>query len=257
MRAASKARALVRTAQRLIPEARSGVVVLAYHLVDGGTKGPVDLRKSEFLEQMRWLRDHANVVGLHEADPAGAPDQVVLTFDDAYLNFEQIVWPVLRSFDLPATLYVPIDFLDGGPCPIRDTSLPATSWDSLRRMADDGLDLGSHTWSHPDLRTVQGPALEREIRGSRGELEARLGHPVRSFCYPRGLFTEDAGEAVLRTYELGTVGGGRRYRPHTPRHRVPRTSIRRGDGVEVVKQLVRQRLWLEELLADTARQVLA
>lgn len=232
-------------------------MVLAYHLVDGGTKGPVDLRKAAFLEQMRWLRDHANVVGLHDADPAGAPDQVVLTFDDAYLNFEQVVWPILRAFELPATLYVPIDFLDGGPCPIRDTALPPVSWDALRRMADEGLDLGSHTWSHPDLRTVDGTDLTREIRGSRGELEARLGHPVRSFCYPRGLFTEASGDEVLRTYELGTVGGGRRYRPHTPRHRVPRTSIRRDHDLGVLKQLVTQRLWLEETLADTVRQVLA
>lgn len=257
MRSAGLARKWIRRAQQLVPAAQSGAVVLAYHLVEGGTDSPVDIRRSAFLEQMRWLRDHANVVSLHEVDPDGPPDQVVLTFDDAYANFHDVAWPVLRAFGLPATLYIPIDFLDGGATPIRDTTLPPCTWEQVRAMADAGLDLGSHTRSHCDLRTVSGQALVEEIRGSRGILEARLGHPVRSFCYPRGLFTEEAGEQVLRTYEWGTVGGGRRFRSSTPRHRVPRTSLRRGDDLTVLKAIVGQRFWIEEVLADTVRQGLA
>lgn len=257
MRSVASARAIVRAAQRAVPPASRGVTVLAYHLVDGGTGGPVDLPRATFVAHLDHLVASARVVALCDADPSGPPDQVVLTFDDAYLNFHDVIWPLLHERGLPATLYVPIDYVDGGSPPIRGTTLPPCTWDQLRAMAAGGLDIGSHTCSHPDLRTVDPAGLEREIVASRQLLEDRVGVPVRTFCYPRGLHTRAARSAVQRAYQLGVVGGGRKYRPGTPLHSVPRVSLRRDHPVDRFRDIVGQRVWLEELLADVARQWLA
>ena len=45
-----------------------------------------------------------------------------------------------------------------------------------------------HTLTHPDLTALDADAAEREIAGSKAALEARLGRPVRAFCYPAGLY---------------------------------------------------------------------
>jgi peptidoglycan/xylan/chitin deacetylase (PgdA/CDA1 family) len=258
MRKAAIARRVVHGLQRLVPRARNGVTVLAYHLVDGGTDSPVDLSLETFTSHLDWLVRHARVVDLDDVDPEGPADQVVLTFDDAYANFHDVIWPLLRARELPATLYVPIDYVDGeGACPIRGTDLPACTWDQLQAMADAGLSIGSHTFAHPDLRSVEGEALRREIVDSRAFLEERLGHPCPSFCYPRGLVTDGAAAVVTVAYRYGTVGGGRKLRGKTPPALVPRISLRREHGVDVLARMVQQRVWIEEFAADRVRQLLA
>jgi peptidoglycan/xylan/chitin deacetylase (PgdA/CDA1 family) len=80
-------------------------------------------------------------------------------------------------------------------------------WDGVRALADAGMGVGSHTHSHRVLQTLAPDALERELGGSRRELERRLGRAVRSIAYPVGYPV--AGSRSIRDavraagYELG------------------------------------------------------
>lgn len=60
------------------------------------------------------------------------------------------------------------------------------SWDEVRRLADAGHEIGSHSRTHPILPQCDDARLEREIVGSRQILEAKLGREVTTFCYPNG-----------------------------------------------------------------------
>lgn len=66
-----------------------------------------------FAEQMRFLHGHYSVVGLDEVLDSmhrgkRLPDDAVLiTFDDAYRDFQDVALPVLRQYEFPATLFVP------------------------------------------------------------------------------------------------------------------------------------------------------
>jgi peptidoglycan/xylan/chitin deacetylase (PgdA/CDA1 family) len=63
----------------------------------------------------------------------------------------------------------------------------AMSWDELRAIAADGVEIGCHTETHPILSRVASPEkLEREIHGAKEFLESRLWLPVNHFCYPNG-----------------------------------------------------------------------
>ena len=57
-------------------------------------------------------------------------------------------------------------------------------------MDAGGLEIGSHTVSHPILTTTDNDELRRELLESRARLEAELGHSVELFCYPNGGFDE-------------------------------------------------------------------
>ncbi|MCA9571037.1 MAG: polysaccharide deacetylase family protein [Myxococcales bacterium] len=245
----------IRALQDLLPPARRGACVLAYHLVEGGTGGVVDLPLQTFLTQLEVLQRAYRVVALHDVDPDGDPRQVVLTFDDAYANFYDVAWPELRARGLPATLYVPVGFVDGGPAPIRGTTATACTWEQLASMAAQGLDIGSHTVSHPDVGTLDAAGLDAEIAGSRTTLEERLGVPVRSFCYPRALVHARAEAVVARTYATATVGGGSRYTSRTDPHTIERVSIRSDHDLATFAAILRSRYWIEEGFADVVRQL--
>jgi peptidoglycan/xylan/chitin deacetylase (PgdA/CDA1 family) len=60
--------------------------------------------------------------------------------------------------------------------------------EQVRAMANGGMDIGSHSASHADLRALGPAEREREIAGSKHELEALLGRPVLAFAYPGGCY---------------------------------------------------------------------
>lgn len=62
----------------------------------------------------------------------------------------------------------------------------AASWAQIREMADAGIEIGSHTRTHPRLSLLSDEAVRVEIEGSKHDIEAQLSRPVTSFAYPHG-----------------------------------------------------------------------
>jgi len=71
-----------------------------------------------FERQMRHLARRYRVVSAPEVlaaldgGPPLPPKAVLITFDDAYRDFADVAWPVLRRCGLPATLFVPTAYPD-------------------------------------------------------------------------------------------------------------------------------------------------
>jgi peptidoglycan/xylan/chitin deacetylase (PgdA/CDA1 family) len=60
------------------------------------------------------------------------------------------------------------------------------TWDQVRALLEAGMDVESHGRRHRVLQTLDAAALEDELTGSRMELEAQIGRPVRAIAYPVG-----------------------------------------------------------------------
>ena len=252
-------RSLVQLGSSVFSPRAGATLVLAYHLVEGGSDSPVDLPRHVFEQHLRELGELARVVDLEAVlSPAADDDRpaVALTFDDAFENFASEVQPLLVEAGFPATLFAPVGFLEGDtPSPLRcDTALRPMSWGQLRAASSHRLiSVGSHSWTHSDLRRSSASELARELAGSRDHLEGRLGVPVTSFCYPRAQWSRRLESAVATAYELAVVGGGRAVTPRNLRpHRVYRVPIKR--QMSSLAPVLRSRVWIEEWLADKWRR---
>ncbi len=89
--------------------------------------------------------------------------------------------------------------------------LPLT-WDQILYLSRDGFEIGSHTRSHLDCGSSDAEALEREIAGSKADLEQRLGQEVKFFAFPWGQrrnMSPAAMELAGKTYAhvLSAYGG--------------------------------------------------
>jgi peptidoglycan/xylan/chitin deacetylase (PgdA/CDA1 family) len=62
----------------------------------------------------------------------------------------------------------------------------AASWDQIRKMAEAGVEIGSHTRTHPRLSALADEAVRMEIVGSKQDIEAQLSRPIHSLAYPHG-----------------------------------------------------------------------
>ncbi|MEJ7598657.1 MAG: polysaccharide deacetylase family protein [Kofleriaceae bacterium] len=60
------------------------------------------------------------------------------------------------------------------------------TWDQVRALARAGMDVESHGRQHRVLQTLDAQGLVDELAGSKRDLEAQLGRPVRAVAYPVG-----------------------------------------------------------------------
>ncbi|HXI89910.1 MAG TPA: polysaccharide deacetylase family protein [Blastocatellia bacterium] len=70
------------------------------------------------------------------------------------------------------------------------------SWAQAREMDAAGVQIGSHTATHPILTRVSDGRLRMEVCDSRSRLEAMLNREVDLFCYPNGDYDERVARAV-------------------------------------------------------------
>jgi peptidoglycan/xylan/chitin deacetylase (PgdA/CDA1 family) len=199
-----------------------GDVVLMYHAVGRPWREPHSLPRETFERQAAILaRDH-EVVPLGDlAEPDAGRPRVAMTFDDGYHDFHDIVVPVLREYDLPATVFVPPAFLgDENPDLARERfgvleALPPDeralmTRDELREVAESDLvTVGNHTLTHPDLSGLAREELEREVEAGREELADLLGRSVNLFSYPYGGYDDETfgrlRSVVGRSHDLAVT----------------------------------------------------
>ncbi len=98
--------------------------VLTYHRVDELETHPalypglISATPEAFDQQMSYLASSYHVVSMPDllkVFGTGArlpPRSVVITFDDAYRDFAEHAWPILKRYRLPVTLFVPTAFPD-------------------------------------------------------------------------------------------------------------------------------------------------
>ena len=179
-------------------ESSSVVPVLMYHSIHANTKATsLYVSPEVFASQMEFLaRNHYNVVGPDKMiaymlkEEKMPPKTVAVTVDDGFYNFYKYAYPVLKKYNLKATIFV-ITGEIGKPGRL--------GWKELREMSDSGLVIvGSHTKSHPWLPqvSVEENKLNEELVLSKRILEKGLGRKVDYICYPNGGFNDVVKEAA-------------------------------------------------------------
>ena len=123
------------------------------------------------------------------ADPSAG--RFVLTFDDGHMTDYTVAFPRLRERDWPACFFVVAGQI-GAP--------RFLGWRELCEMAAAGMEIGSHSLTHPFLDRASPAEIRREFGQSKRMLEDRLGQPVMFASLPRGSAAPGMG-ALLR--ELG------------------------------------------------------
>lgn len=114
---------------------------------------------------------------------------VAVTFDDGLRDFATNALPILRQYELPATLYVCTGYVGATSRWLRalgEGERSMLTWTDLQDLRQEGVEIGAHTRCHPQLDLLPSGHAREEIEGSRHDLEDRLGMVVRSFAYPHG-----------------------------------------------------------------------
>jgi len=149
---------------------------------------------------------------------------VSLTFDDGWESDYTEAFRVLRELRLRATFFV---------VPTLVETPGYVTWGQLREMVATGMEIGSHSLTHPFMHRLDHHGLLHEFGESKRMIEERLGEPVRTASLPRGWeparFEETMRELGYRVFCTSRVGwwypGGRALA-------MPRVVVQRGLAVD-------------------------
>jgi peptidoglycan/xylan/chitin deacetylase (PgdA/CDA1 family) len=202
--------------------------ILTYHSIDP-SGSPISIDEAAFRAHVGWLAaGGVRVVPLERITDPGAPDEAVaLTFDDAFANFADVAWPLLRQHALPVTLFVVSGHAGGtnawgGRSVPNIPVLPLMHWDAIGRVAGEGVTIGAHTRTHPDLRKAAPGALDAELSGSADDIALRTGTRPTTFAYPYGGVDANVSAAAARTFRLAVTTQLRPLATDDQPHRLPR-----------------------------------
>lgn len=167
-------------------------LVLTYHSISDAP-GPTSIPVDTFHMQMNTLAE-AGFASMTLQDfldwRSGAPAErkVLITFDDAFLDYRNAAHPILTGHGFSALIFAPTGRL-GRPeawVGADDPARPLMTWEQVAELAADGVEFGSHSVSHADLTLLSPEDRRTEIEQSGADLSRRLGRPIRSFAAPYG-----------------------------------------------------------------------
>ncbi|HLH44924.1 MAG TPA: polysaccharide deacetylase family protein [Bryobacteraceae bacterium] len=181
--------------------------ILTYHSLDD-SGSVISVAPQIFRDQMNWLADSGiPVVPLEKI--RDSPGAVALTFDDGFRNFLDCAAPLLQDKKFPCTVFAVSGFCgDSNRWPSQPAkpwvpTLPLMSWRELREAAEAGIDIGSHTATHPLMTSLPAAQVEQELQNSQSAIEDRIGKPVTAFAYPYGASSPAVRQAVRRRFQTG------------------------------------------------------
>jgi peptidoglycan/xylan/chitin deacetylase (PgdA/CDA1 family) len=246
---------MLRPSARKAGAVHDRVVVLLYHSVHP-SPGPASTTPEEFRAHLSWLTEHCRLISLErtlEAVPASDDPRpsVAITFDDGFANNHEYALPSLVDHGVPATFFLTTGLINGDArvalrfsrmLGVNPEDVKGLSWGQVLELQAEGLAIGAHTVTHPNLAQLDPATASREIEVCKHELEDRLGVEVSAFAYPFGKpkhhFSWTTIDQVQEGgYSLAVTVNHRGVKQDEPRFSIPRFAVAH-DNVDFLKAKV-------------------
>lgn len=233
-----------------------GFPVLMYHKIADAKPDGLTVTPRQFEDHLKYLKrkGYRSLIfrDLSELEQEGKdipPRSIILTFDDAYANYEKEALPLLRKYGFQATLLVPVGFM-GGVNEWDQGSDPILGAESLRAIASEGItEIGLHSMMHGNYSRMTPEEVLADLNICSQTLEAGQIQFTKILAYPYGAYPrKDPAKKEAMFNALSRFGllfslriGNRLNRwPLTSRYEITRTDIRGTDSLYTFKTKVKK-----------------
>lgn len=232
----------------------SRLAILNYHAIQSvGDEYAVSL--SAFEAQLEEIMAQGfSLLTLNELKEWRRGDQrkkpLLLTFDDGLQSHYDYAAPRLKKMDLAGIFFIPTDLVG---------TKGHMGWDEIRKLREQGFEIGSHGKRHIPLTDLSEEELREELSESKKVLEKKWGGPIRSFSVPRGFYqprisklAEEAGYEFVFTSQFDL--NEREGNPLCLKRLAVRKNLSRGEFSQMIQgRLGAKRHW--EALKSGVRSI--
>lgn len=165
-------------------------VVLYYHSV-------LESEKEKFIRQLNYLSNKYYFVSVNSPNVITSKKNLIsITFDDGLSSILKNALPELINRKIPTTIFIPAAKV--GSYPRWEQKRQEIYYDDrilnqdeIKYLSDHGIDIGSHTLHHTDLKNVTSEDARKEFQLSKSLLEKITRKEVVSFSFPYGSFNDE------------------------------------------------------------------
>lgn len=191
--------------------ANTNIPILTYHYV-ANNPNPKDTQRDalsvspdKFEAQMDYLSKNGytpitldTLFAIFNKQTAAPAKPVVLTFDDGYIDFYSIVYPILRRFNFHAVSFIPTGLIGGSYY---------MNWSQIKEIQSSGLvTFEGHSVTHPNLASLSYDAVLKQLQDSKNILQSQTGYPVNFMAYPYGVSNASVQAAAQKAGYIGGLG---------------------------------------------------
>ena len=156
----------------------SDINILVFHrIIEGKTVEWADVKLALFAQLLEAAkRNNQAIVSISDWANNNS-GELSLSFDDGHSSDFEIVMPLLQEYGVHGTFFVTPNYVG---------KKGYMSWEKIKALGEAGMEIGSHSLSHPYMTTLSNEQLLAELKDSKANIEQHIGREVVSFAYPFG-----------------------------------------------------------------------
>ena len=197
---------------------KRGIAILEFHRVSNNiTDEDVhSVYPEEFENQIKYLIQKGyQIVDLDEIiHPSNNfRKKVILTFDDGHKDNLYYTYPILKKYNIKATIFVVSDcvgkkgWLNENGELLEEKSLGSQrwellSWEDLKKISDH-FNIEAHCATHRHLDKLDDKDLFYQVSEPKRKIKEMLGRDVNFFCYPFGEYNNKVIQNLVKSGYLG------------------------------------------------------
>jgi peptidoglycan/xylan/chitin deacetylase (PgdA/CDA1 family) len=184
------------------------VPILLYHRFGPVVADRMTITTEVFETQMKYLLENGytviplrQLVDYHLGKTQRLPSRpLVITADDGHKSVYTDMFPLLKRYNLPVTLFLYPSAISNAPY--------AMTWDQLREIKTEGrVDFQSHTFWHPNFKEEKkrlSPIdyenfVINQLKNSKERLEKKLEIQVDMLAWPFGIYDDQLIDKAVET----------------------------------------------------------
>lgn len=177
-----------------LPSVR-GLAILMYHKVSADINDELTVSVQNLEKQFQYLSKKGyNCIPLNQIikkkDGKLPRRSFILTFDDAYLNNLEYLYPLLKKYNFHATIMLPVGFL-GKINEWDKGKKPLMNYEQLLSMDSIYISFGLHTYKHISLKNSSITDIKNDIEKCKQELSLNGIDFLPVLAYPYGAYPRE------------------------------------------------------------------
>ena len=184
----------------------NSAVIFMYHKFDISKYPSTNITSKQFNSHINeFILGDYNILSLNYIvdtiinDGILPPKTVGISVDDADRSFLTFAWPIFKKNNLPVTLFI-------NTSTISDNSKNYLSWNEIRKLKEEGVEIGAHSHNHSHMPDLTLSEIKDEIEISNKIFLKEIGQIPTLFAYPYGETNQDIIK-ILQEYKYKVAFG--------------------------------------------------
>jgi|SaaInlStandDraft_4_1057021.scaffolds.fasta_scaffold04793_4 peptidoglycan/xylan/chitin deacetylase (PgdA/CDA1 family) len=166
--------------------------ILVFHKIVGDKVGEwADVKLALFTQLLKTANANNQVIVSISDWAENNSGELAFSFDDGHCSDFDIVLPLLQEYGAQGTFFVTPNYVGKNGY---------MSWEQIKALGEAGMEIGSHSLSHPYMTTLSTEQLLIELKDSKAQIEQHTGKEIVSFAYP-------FGDCFARTHKVAKEVG--------------------------------------------------